>query len=228
MIPISLIKTGESDISNINRRPSFTTTYTNKKRGRQIININIAKKETHLSSSPDNILSKIQIHFINFIINFSNDYIYAIKKTNQCSFKNINSSFKAKISKRHFEKTKNLTIKQILESVDISIKYKTCNKDINKDTLQKLDNDPRFQKLFDMKFLDLFHYYYNNGQPLKEICSSGIKIDLSKKTKTFYDLLEKYKDLKEDMFQIIKMFYLEDFQEIELNEKSNSSSGNDE
>ena len=30
------------------------------------------------------------------------------------------------------------------------------------------------------------------------------------------------------MFQIIKMFYLEDFQEIELNEKSNSSSGNDE
>ena len=79
-----------------------------------------------------------------------------------------------------------------------------------------------------MKFLDLFHYYYNNGQPLKEICSSGIKIDLSKKTKTFYDLLEKYKDLKEDMFQIIKMFYLEDFQEIELNEKSNSSSGNDE
>ena len=109
MIPISLIKTGESDISNINRRPSFIITYTNKKRGRQIININIAKKETHLSSSPDNILSKIQIHFINFIINFSNDYIYAIKKTNQCSFKNINFSFKAKISKRHFEKTKNLT-----------------------------------------------------------------------------------------------------------------------
>ena len=42
------------------------------------------------------------------------------------------------------------------------------------------------------------------------------------------NLLIKYKDLKDDMFQIIKMFYYEDIQEIELNEKSNSSSSNDE
>lgn len=212
LIPISLIKTGESDIPYINRKPFFIVTYMKKKRGRQIINV--AKKEMHLSSSPDNILSKIQIHFINFIINFSNDYIYAINRTNQCNFKNIISSFKAKISRKHFETTKNLTIKQIFERVDISVKYKKCNKDINKNTLQKLSNDARFQNLFDMKFMDLFHYYYNNGQPLNEICCSGIKIPLLGKTKTFHDLLEKNKDLKEDMFQIIRMFYLEDIQEI--------------
>jgi hypothetical protein len=79
-----------------------------------------------------------------------------------------------------------------------------------------------------MKFMDLFHYYFNIGQPVNEICCSGIKIPLLEKTKTFHDLLIKYKDLKDDMFQIIKMFYYEDIQEIELNEKSNSSSSNDE
>ena len=99
---------------------------------------------------------------------------------------------------------------------------------INKNTIKKLDNEPRFKKLFDMKFMDLFHYYFNIGQPVNEICCSGIKIPLLEKTKTFHDLLIKYKDLKEDMFQIIKMFYHEDIQEIELNEKSNSSSSNDE
>ena len=99
---------------------------------------------------------------------------------------------------------------------------------INKNTLQKLNNDPRFQKLFDMKFMDLFNYYYNDGQPLKEIFLSGKKIKFSEKTKTFYDLLEKYKDLEQDMLQIIKMFYLEDFENMKSNEKSNPSSNNDE
>ena len=226
VISISTIKTDESDVPNKNRMPNFIVGYLKKKRGRKITNI--TKKVEHLSSSPDNILSKIQIHFLNFITNLSNDYIYAIIKTHNCNFKNLNSSFKAKISRVHFEKTKNLTIKQIFERVDISEKYKKDNKDINKKTLLKLSYNPMFQKLFDMKFMDLFNYYYNDGQPLKEIFLSGKKIKFSEKTKTFYDLLEKYKDLEQDMLQIIKMFYLEDFKDMKSNEKSNPSSNNDE
>ena len=46
-------------------------------------------------------------------------------------------------------------------------------------------------KLFEMNYLELFKYYYNNGKPLNKIVFENKGIILSSKTKSFYYLLEK-------------------------------------
>ena len=38
-----------------------------------------------------------------------------------------------------------------------------------------------------MKYLDLFSYYHNEGEPLKVVKINDKDINLSKKTKSFYD-----------------------------------------
>jgi len=89
-------------------------------------------------------------------------------------------------------KMKNSTIKDFLENVNISRKFKQYNKDTNKNNLNTLIKEPWFQKIFDMKFLELFAYYYNNEQPLKEITLFERKV-MFKTTKSFSDLLKKNK-----------------------------------
>ena len=72
-------------------------------------------------------------------------------------------------------------------------------------------------------FLNLFYYYYNNCQPLHELCLFDKTIELSEKTKSFYDLLEykRNEKIKKNIITITKMFYINDINPIELVEKNN-------
>ena len=57
----------------------------------------------------------------------------------------------------------------------------------------------------------MFSFYYNDGQPLNKKTFLDKVIKFSKKTKSFYDLLEKYKESKEyiNLMNGAKIFFLE-------------------
>ena len=119
------------------------------KRGRKPENN--SKKETHDSKSYDNILIKIQVHYMNFIISFINDCIRAFNKSKKLFFKKFNTDIKKKISKMSFDSIKNSTINEILSNIKISRKYKKFDPYYNKVNLNILLKDDWFKKLFGMK-----------------------------------------------------------------------------
>ena len=201
----------ESNTKSKNETPIFTTIFRNKKRGRP--NKLIRKRKEHCPSSFDNIISKIQTHFLNFLISFSNDAIKSYFKKQKFEFLKLSHKEKCKVSFEYLNKLKNSSIEDIINTMNISDRYKR-NKDINKNNLKKLSRYTFFEKLFKIKFLVLFNYYYNDKQPLKEISLFSENITLSEKTKSFYELLQKNEGLKKDIIEIANAFYINDVNDI--------------
>ena len=159
----------------------------NKKRGRK----SMKKKKFHLKSDFDNVLTKIQIHFLNFLINVSNDVLKATLTKNNLHFKHINYKFKKQITYEHIKYLKTVPIKVLLEK-DISSKYRKYSKDFNSKILQQVIPSSKWlEEFFNMKYLSLFRIYYNNCKPLKQINFNGKNINLSLNTKSFFNLLKK-------------------------------------
>ena len=159
----------------------------NKKRGRK----SMKKKKFHLKSDFDNVLTKIQIHFLNFLINISNDVLKATLTENNLHFKHINYNFKKQITYEHIKYLKTVPIKVLLEK-DISSKYRKYSKDFNSKILQQVIPSSKWlEEFFNMKYLSLFRIYYNNCKPLKQINFNGKNINLSLNTKSFFNLLKK-------------------------------------
>jgi hypothetical protein len=202
----SLNISNENDKKHDNSKPIFKTELTKKKRGP--IKIQESKNAEHNEWSYDNITSKIQVHYLNFIISFLNDCVFSFFGKKKFTFLNIDYKEKSKVTKAHLEKMKHSTILDILKNIDISNKYKHYDKDNNKINVESLINYFWFRKIFEMKYLELFLYYYNDEQPLKELTLFDKKVILSEKTKSFYDLLQKKEQLKERIIYFCKLIYL--------------------
>lgn len=197
------IEEGNSDIEI--KKPLFSTeVFGKKKRGRYAKNK--SKRREHNKMTEDNVITKIQTHFMSFIIKFINDCINLKGQKNK--FKKFNHKIKSNISKRHIKKLKDSSIKDLLKNIPISTKYKNHNEFINKNLVDKLSKDSFFKGLFNMRYLDLFNYYYNNNRPLKEISINNKIIKLSPKTETFYELIEKHKDYKERILEVTEKIYI--------------------
>ena len=177
----------KNDLSESNTFGKRKINFKIKHRGRK--NIKLLNNKTHRKSDFDNILAKIQVHFINFIINLSNDALKIIKGKNfRKTFKNINYDFKKKININYIKKLQSYSIKDIL-IIDISSKYKTVPKNFNKELINEVCNSSKWlEEFFNMKYISLFDYYYNNEKTI-----NGKKIIFSSKTKSFKDLLENKK-----------------------------------
>ena len=78
------------EIENENKmkieKPIFETKLGKKKRGKKAKRIN---KKVHGAGDRDNIISKIQTHYLNFVINFLNDSIKEFYKNKRINFKKI-------------------------------------------------------------------------------------------------------------------------------------------
>ena len=193
--------------SPIEQRPIFIIC--KKKRGRKCSKIN---KRIHSANDDDNIKTKIQIHYINFIVNFINDIIYSYMTNKDYLFGKFNHNEKRKVSKKAFDKLKSYTIKDLLNNFKISKKYKHKENN-NKNSFECLCRFCLFKKIFDMNYLEFFLlYYYNDNKPLKEIIIDNKIIKLSTKTESFYYLIEKQinKDYKNNMIKVINEEYLKD------------------
>ena len=192
-----------------------------KRRGKQVeLNAKRSKKEMHSSISEDNILTKIQTHFLNFIIFFLNDCVYNYYKNRKIKFIKFAHEIKAKVSSKYLNKMKNSTIYDLLTEIETSSKFTRHNKNNNEKNAKILNKIPWFKKIFELKFLDLFHYYHNENKQLNKIFLFEREITLTNDTKSYYFLLEKNMTIKREIIEITKYNYLSKINSIESNENS--------
>jgi hypothetical protein len=182
-----------------------------KKRGRRS-----TKEIAHVHSAldDDNILRKIQVHFLSFLVSFTNDYIKAIfekngKKKDILQFKNFDYKLKKTINHDSIEKMKSLKIGMILQMA-ASPKNKTCDKDINKIIYEKLcEHYPELNQIyFNKLFKEFFIEYYYNKQTEGKITLNGVSFNLSNKTLGFNKLIQKNLENKDKFRKIASYFYI--------------------
>ena len=195
----------EDESQDIKKNPLFKT---EKKRGRKMQKE--CKKQVHTALDNDNIKIKIQIHFLNFVVSFINDCLRTFFPDNKKILLDFNYGKKSCVKKKYLQKIKNFSIKELIEYMGISKKWKKHSENNNKEIIEKFNGYHWFQKFFEKNYLDLFSLYYNNGQPLRHKEIFGKVIEFSVKTKSFYALLEKYKKSKEyiNLINGAKIFFL--------------------
>ena len=163
------------------------------------------KRKIHSKTDDDNVLIKIQVHFLTFLINITNDLIepYFQAKKKNIFFRQINYDDKKTITLEHISQLKRSSIKDILQ-MKISPKCRNYGEDYNKKNynyiLEKINNDKDLEwinNFFNLNYLELFEKYYYTYNKRNNFYFQGQKINFSKKTKTFYNLLEKNKNDQE-------------------------------
>lgn len=113
------------------------------------------------------------------------------------------------------EKLKKYNIKELIENLDVSSKYKRINKkfeqtkkvkedNINKNNLNYLRQHPWFNEFTDKNYLELFRIYYNN----EPIIVNGKEISLTKDIKTFKDLLKSNELYKNKLIETAEIVFL--------------------
>ena len=163
----------------------------------------------HRKNDIDNLLIKIQAHFLNFLINLTNDTLKAkFGKDTSYNFKKIPYCIKKNVKYDFFHKLKNSSIKDILQ-LEISKKFKTFDKDINKETFNNIYGSSNcLDDFLKMKYTEAFIFYYSNIKaPLHKITFKDKEIILSSKTKSFYYLLKKNDMIKKDLIIIVNKVY---------------------
>ena len=200
-------------INKLKNADSYENKNKNKKRpGRKIKDEGKHKRKIHDRYDEDNILTKIQVHYMNFVVNIANDAIKTIfKNKNKLCFKYIDYEIKKNIKKEDFENLKNKPIKEILKK-PISNKYRSLSKiiDYNKeiyDALIKLDKSDWLKNFFETKYIDLFKKYYNNTEKLNKYNFKDKDIIFSNKTKSFYDLIQNNEKLKNSIIKVTEEAY---------------------
>ena len=163
-----------------------STEYTRKKRGRKKEREN--KSQTHDKYWMDNMLRKIQNHFLSFIIFFINDILEALNYKQR--FLKLDQTFKINIKKDFVESLKKKTIAEIIDN-KISTKYK--KKIDNKKIYEELKDKEDLKVLFKENYLVLFKNIYYENKKIINLKKYGIEkeIKLSKEVKFYEDLLKK-------------------------------------
>ena len=201
-------------------------------RGRKATSNKLLGKK-HKKTDNDNIQTKIQVHFINFLINMVNDAVKtefdskflsnimknngnidvnSKKKSVENLFRYINHKEKKKINYDYLINILQNPIKNII-TTNVSSKYRKFKNDFNKMLYLKLkEKSEWFSAFLNQKFIDVFiNYYYNEEKPLQMINFEGKTINFSKKTETFAHLLIKNKNLKNQMIDLVKNNYLNEY-----------------
>ena len=154
------------------------------KRGRknQKNNVN-GKNKTHDKNSSDNLLSKIQNHYLNFIISFMNEIFKFFNIRQQ--LKGLDHKFKSNVSKKHVEYLKTTNIRDII-CHEISTKYKIKRDINNKSICDKIKNKV-LNTILSENYLKLFRKVYYNKSNIINLKEYGLDKDiiLSDKVKLF-------------------------------------------
>jgi len=214
------IKSNNSPIlldPNLNKQifltsPDKAKTLLSKKsfRGRKGIQDNNSDKRIHSASDDDNVLRKIQVHFLSFLVNFANDVLRAfIEDKNVPQFKNIDYKIKKIVKHKVVEDFKSKTIGEILKS-RISPKMKThdtfANNSIYEDICKR---SPLMEEFLQTQYINLFKQYYNNKDRKFEV--NGKIIQLSSKTKTYNDLVLKNYQYKDKIKYVTNTYFLNSY-----------------
>ena len=171
-----------------------TTLSKNKKRGRQT-NLNEGNKK-HDKFTSDNILRKIQVHYITFIVFFLNDILSSFGITEK--FCKLDYEIIKDVKKQKLTELKNKNIGEIISN-KISTRYKK-DENTNINLYENLKSNETFGKIFSMNYMTFFKMFYMKNEKTIDLRIFGIdkEITLSKKTKTYYEFLEKEKSKAKD------------------------------
>ena len=109
------------------------------------------KKRLHTFKSQDNMIKIIKIHFFNFLLNLSNDFIFYETKNSRKKLINILNDFKTDVTIKLNLILLDFTIKELF-SLPISKKYVNYNKDHNIKLIEELSKfNFEFRKFFNHK-----------------------------------------------------------------------------
>ena len=155
----------------------------------------------HDKNDKDNIITKIQIHYRNFLISFLNEVtkkiiveeFYKMKKLDKIInikeylFNNIDHHFKANTKKENMKLAESIKIKDIISpSISLCQKYKIENKNIN--VMKKIEefNNPILNRILNSKYLHYFSLYYNSNRQINlREGEYNFELELSKNIKLF-------------------------------------------
>lgn len=186
---------------NININENYQEIY--RRRGRKPQK---ESKHIHDASDDDNILSKIQVHFLSFIIRFVNDLIQVVlpQRKDLC-FKNITYKLKKTVNFKYIEELKTKSIGAILQ-FKVSPKNKRSDEKFNQRNFEYICSvSPFLKDFFNVSFLDMFNEYYIKDN--RTININGLVFNLSQSTKLFVDLIEKNKLLEDKIKKIAEQSY---------------------
>ena len=146
----------------------------NPKRGRVSKIIKNQKIRTHDRNTIDNLLRKVQVHYLTFIIKFLNNVLKALNKKKK--FKKLNYNYKSNIKKTFVNSLKVKNIGDIINS-EISKKYKKINKDYNKNLFEEYKKDKILSEIFKEQYLLLFRKIYFKNKKKINMKELGLDID---------------------------------------------------
>ena len=164
---------------------------------------NVREGKCHDKNGYDNILRKIQVNFISFIIFYANAILQAF-----CNYKflKIESKYTKNINKSDIQDIKNKNISEIL-CQNISNKYKKIkNKEFNKLILGLfIDKNPEIKEIFSDTYINLFkNIYYLGKREITLKINGENKIISLKGIKMFDDFLKKNKEDKAENIEYIQ------------------------
>lgn len=150
---------------------------------------------THTKNTSDNILRKIQVHYLTFIVDYLNDILKSCNIKKQ--FLKFDYKLKKQINKDNIEFLKHKNIGDIVCYMKISNKYKQYqDKSYNKKLYEIIKENQLLNKVFSENYLTLFKKVYYANKRIINLNEYGFnkEIILSDKVKTIKDLLLKNRD----------------------------------
>ena len=165
-------------------------------------------KRIHSKDTIDLVENKLQVNFINYLVNLGNDMI---KSSN-----NLNTSEKF-LKIKYEEKKKSYKPKDIKKLLYNDIFKLTISNTNKKELIKGKTNEkmyeiickelPILKEIFDLRYSYIFQNYYLKN--LREFNLNGLDIKLSEETKTYNDLLQKDHNynIKNVFEKVINRFY---------------------
>ena len=137
----------------------------------------------------DNILIKIQVHYITFITKFLNSILETLHYDEKLRFKQIQYSFKKDIRPKNFESLKSKQIYEIITN-KISSKNKNNDENFNKNLYEKIKNDEFIKNILHENYLKLFRNIYFKSERKIDLKNYGLDviINLSDEIKMYKDI----------------------------------------
>ena len=172
-----------------------STLLTKKRRGRQTSNKN---GKAHDKNSTDNLLRKIQVHYMTFIICFINEILNQLNY--QQTFLKLDYEYKKNVSKKFSDILKNKNLSDIICN-KISNKYKKEDINRNKIIYEQIKDDLIFKNLFKENYLEFFKNIYYKSVNKINLIKYGLNKEIilpKNKVKMFKDLIEEKTEEDED------------------------------
>ena len=171
--------------------------------------------KTHTAFAHDNILRKVQVQFISFIIYYSNDVIsFLVNDENIPCFQDVDYELKKVVSFKNVESLKKKEIGEIIQfKITPKIKKKEENENVKNINLL-LKKYPSLRDFFKMKYLDLFKQYYNNNNNIFKVNDKIIPLSPKTIKKTFSKLIEKNYYLKDKINYVCENYLMKTYKKM--------------